>query len=86
MKDVSTEFVRRHYSKGPTAYYTDGSIAKMPSPDDVEYAAKQFDRWLSVELARAWQTGRTAGIVAAQDFIPFHEGEFSPENPYPTRR
>lgn len=38
--------------------------------------------WLAREKALAWQMGRTAGIDAAQAFIPFHAGEFSPDNPY----
>ncbi len=44
---VTTEFVRRHYSMAPTAYRTDGSIAQMPSAEDVAYCERQFDEWLA---------------------------------------
>jgi hypothetical protein len=44
---VTTEFVRRHYSMAPTAYRTDGSIAQMPSVEDVAYCERQFDEWLA---------------------------------------
>ena len=43
----TTDFIRRHYSKGPTAYFENGRIAKMPTDEDVEYAGRQFDRWLA---------------------------------------
>lgn len=48
---VSTEFVRRHYAHGPTAYREDGSVAKMPTAADVEYAERQFDQWLAAHDA-----------------------------------
>ncbi|MBB2956988.1 hypothetical protein [Pseudoclavibacter helvolus] len=47
----TTEFVRRHYAKGPTAYYEDGTVAKMPTPADVVFAGLQFDRWLTAHDA-----------------------------------
>lgn len=31
----------------PTAYRTDGSIAQMPSAEDVAYCERQFDEWLA---------------------------------------
>ena len=48
-------FVRRHYAQGPTAYYMDGSIVRMPTPADIEYAGQQFDHVLEAhdaEVAR----------------------------------
>nr|WP_278101127.1 hypothetical protein [Microbacterium proteolyticum] len=53
---VNTEYVRRHYSHGPTAYFEDGSIAKMPTAADVEYAGRQFDQWLAAHDADALAT------------------------------
>jgi hypothetical protein len=47
MSDVTTAFVRKHYAQGPTAYFEDGTIAKMPTAEDVQYAGAQFDRWLA---------------------------------------
>lgn len=43
----TTAFVRRHYAMGPTAYYEDGSVARMPTAADVAYAEEHFDRWLA---------------------------------------
>ena len=60
---VTTEFVRRHYSRGPTAYREDGSIARMPSADDIAYCELQFDQWLAAHdaevLTRAGSPGST---------------------------
>jgi hypothetical protein len=47
MNDVTTEFVRRHYSRGPTAYNEDGSIVRMPTAEDIAYCEQQFDAWLA---------------------------------------
>lgn len=60
--DVTTEFVRRHYAQGPTAYHADGSIVRMPTPADVEYAGQQFDVWLTAhdEAVRADMQPREA--------------------------
>ncbi len=76
MSDVTTEFVRRHYAQGPTAYRADGSIVRMPTPADVEYAGRQFDRWLAAhdDGVRVEQAIR----VEAMASLLFQSGEMTP--------
>ena len=57
-------FVRRHYAQGPMAYYMDGSIVRMPTPADIEYAGQQFDQWLEAHDA---EVARAAVVAAADD-------------------
>lgn len=69
IRDVTTEFVRRHYANGPTAYNQDGSIAKMPSPDDVTYCEQQFDRWLADMLRQEREKGHAEALRAYADTL-----------------
>jgi len=72
---VTTAFVRRHYSRGPTAYYDDGRPVKMPTAEDVAYCERQFDRWLAAhdeEVVKSRATasdGIQANLVVLSDWI-----------------
>lgn len=57
---VDTAFVRRHYAQGPTAYDIERRPVRWPTPDDVAYCERQFDRWLSEVRAEAWDEGYMA--------------------------
>ena len=54
----NTAFVRRHYANGPTAYFEDGRIAKMPTDEDVAFCEKQFNRWLAAHDAALLEAQR----------------------------
>lgn len=45
----TTEFVRRHFARGPIAYYEDGSPVRMATPEEVAYSEQLFDRWLETQ-------------------------------------
>lgn len=90
-KTPTTDFVRRHYAKGPTAYRDDGSPARWPTAEDVTYCGAQFDRWLAehdrVVAANAWDEGKKSAddyYWRCDDADAAGQGVmiFRPKNPY----
>ena len=59
----NTAFVRRHYANGPTAYFEDGRIAKMPTDEDVAFCEKQFNRWLAAHDAALLEAQSAAELA-----------------------
>lgn len=76
----TTAFVRKHYAQGATAYFEGGTPAKFPSPADVAFAARQFNRWLSSVESVAERRGAVKALRVAKSVVrgegePGHGGE-----------
>lgn len=72
-KPVTTEYVRKSYAQSPVFYQDGRSVAHWQTPDDIEFAGRQFDAWLAAHDAEVIASAEPSSLKVRAAWKAFND-------------